>query len=386
MVKLQNIPLVRFLRALARAKHSSRWEELKGIIQQNIGTRPPGNNGLAFLLAPFRQGRRTAQFPPLFQMAAGYWISQSVYVAAKLGLPDAMFRQPQSCQELAVATGAQPDSLARLLRVLCTLGLCREQDGNFALTAQGRPLSSLAPGSLHAMVLTLGEIHYQAWGDLLHSIKTGQPAFDNRFGSGLFQYLTQNAQAGLTFNEAMTDFSGLAAYAVALAYDFSTIRSIVDVGGGHGQFLRTILEMNPHIQGTVLDLPGVIQGASRHLAALDGRCQAVAGDFFASVPPDADTYVLKGVIHDWDDSKGVAILRNCRKAMKPNARLLIVETIVPETKEPSFSSLLDLNMLVMCGGRERTASQFKDLFARAELRMTRIVSTLSPLKVIEARL
>jgi hypothetical protein len=321
----------------------------------------------------------------LFQMATGYWVSQSIYAAAKLAIPDAIGSSLKSCPEIAASIGANEHSLFRLLRALCSIGICAEKSSQFGLTSQGHLLQSDVPGSWRAMVLTLGEIHYQAWGELLYSVKTGQPAFDYVFGMGLFDYLSENVEDGDTFNAAMTDFSGLASYAVLLAYDFSAFRSIVDVGGGHGKFMQGILEIYPQTIGTVFDLPAVIEGTIKRLKYLGTRCSSIGGDFFESVPRGADAYILSGVIHDWDDTSSIAILKNCRNAMGQNGRILVVEMIVPETKAPSFSTLLDLNMLVMSRGRERTASEFRSLFQAAGLDVVRIVSSLSPLKIIEGR-
>ena len=307
MVNLQGVPFGPFLRGLVRARRGQRWSELKQVFRQGIAARFAARTSVS-LLPRIRlwNWRRPAQPPPLFQMAAGYWVSQSIYAAVKLGIPDAMQGTPKSCREIAALTGANEHSLYRLLRVLCSIGLCKEKGDKYELTSQGRPLQSDVPGSLRSMVLTLGQLHYQAWSALEHSIKTGQPGFNHLFGTGLFQYLTENGEAGGIFNAAMTDYSGLVSYAVGLAYDFSTVRSVVDVGGGHGKFLTTILELNSHLRGTVFDLPAVIQGAKEHLAHFNGRCNAVAGDFFTSVPCGADAYVLSGVLHDWDDSSSIA--------------------------------------------------------------------------------
>jgi hypothetical protein len=318
-------------------------------------------------------------------MATGYWVSQSIYVAAKLAIPDAIGSSLKSCPEIAAAIGANEHALFRLLRALCSIGICAEKNGRFGLTSQGRLLQNDVPGSWRSMVLTLGEIHYRAWGELLYSVKTGQPAFDYVFGMGLFDYLSENREDGATFNAAMTDFSGLASYAVLLAYDFSAFRSIVDVGGGHGKFMQGILELYPQPKGTVFDLPAVIEGTIMRLKYLGTRCSSIGGNFFESVPIGADAYILSGVIHDWDDTSSIAILRNCRNSMGQNGRVLVVEMVVPETKEPSFSTLLDLNMLVMSRGRERTASEFRKLFQAAGLEVVSIVSSLSPLKIIEGR-
>jgi DNA-binding HxlR family transcriptional regulator len=385
VVSLEDIPFLPSLRGLLRAKSSPQWNELKQILWHSIAAKFADKRKISLLAwIQYWGSRRSAQPPALFQMMAGYWVSQSIYVASKLGIPDAIQSGPKSCREIAAITGVHENSLFRLLRVLESIGICTRKKERYELTAQGRLLQSNVQGSLRSMALTLGEIHYEAWGNLDHSIRTGQPAFNDVFGTGLFQHLSKNRVDGATFNAAMTDFSGLVSYAVALAYDFSGIQSIVDVGGGHGKFLQTILGMNAYIQGIVFDLPAVIQGTQEHLASMGERCVAVAGDFFNSVPCGAGVYILSGVIHDWHDAQSITILQNCRNAMVESSRILVVEMIVPEA-EPCFSTLLDLNMLVMSGGRERTESEFRSLFQSAKLEVTRIISTLSPLKIVEAR-
>jgi hypothetical protein len=384
MVSPENIPFLPFLRGLIRAKRnaqSAQWRDLKQLLWQNLAVSFSAKRRMS--LPWSRAG--SGQPPVLFQMMAGYWVSQSIYAATKLGIPDAIQGEPKSCRAIAAIIGVHEDSLFRLLRVLENLDICAKKKDKYELTAQGRLLQNNVHGSLSSMALTLGEIHYQAWGDLAQSIRTGEPAFNGVFGAGLFQHLSENGADGETFNAAMSDFSGLISYPVALAYDFSSVQSVVDVGGGHGKFLRTILGMNAHLQGTVFDLPAVIQGTKEHLAQIGERFTAVAGDFFTSVPCGADIYILSGVIHDWDDAQSIIILRNCRNAMVEGSRILVVEMIVPEFAEPSFSTLLDLNMLVMSGGRERTESEFRSLFRSANLQVTRIIPTLAPLKIIEGR-
>ena len=383
MVSLRQIPFLPLLRCLVRSGSSPWRNELKQVLRRELATQISAPRNTSPLLVRTKQP--SEQPPPLFQMATGYWVSQSIYAAAKLAIPDAIGSSLKPCSEIAAAIGANEHSLFRLLRALCSIGICAEKSGRFKLTSQGRLLQSDVPGSWRSMVLTLGEIHYQAWGEFLYSVKTGHPAFDYAFGMGLFDYLSENGEDGATFNAAMTDFSELASYAVLLAYNFSAIRSIVDVGGGHGKFMQGILEMYPQIRGTVFDLPGVIEGTIKRLEYLGARCSSIGGDFFESVPSGADAYILSGVIHDWDDTSSIAILKNCRNAMSQDGRVLVVEMIVPGTKEPSFSTLLDLNMLVMSRGRERTASEFRNLFQAARLEVVRIVSSLSPLKIIEGR-
>jgi hypothetical protein len=330
---------------------------------------------------------RNGSTPILFQMATGYWVSQAIYVAAKLGIADFLKDGPQSCVALATATGADATSLFRLMRALSSVGIFSQLDRDrFALSRLAESLQTEVHGSLRAMVITLGEIHYQACGNLLHSIQTGSPAFNRVFGASLFEYLQQKADTADTFNLGMSNLSSMLAYAVLMAYDFTGISSIVDIGGGQGKLLETILQFNPDIAGTVFDTASTIQRAKQHFGnnARGRRCSYVTGDFFTSVPQGADAYLLCGVIHDWDDNRAVTILRNCRKAMTRTSRVLLVDMIVPDAASPSFSKLLDLNMLVMNGGRERTTAEFCALLNAAGYRLTRTVPTMAPRSVIEA--
>jgi SAM-dependent methyltransferase len=373
---LPSWPLLRFL---ARARRTSLWTELKPLLTLR-------RNRSTFQVKT-GQSNMNPQPPVLFQMATGYWLSQAIYVAAKLGLADLLKDGPKSCDVLAAATGADKQSLFRLMRALSSARVFAHlQNDSFALASAGESLQSNVPGSLRAIVMSIGEIHYQAWGDLLHSIQTGSPAFNKVFGTGLFEYLQRNPEAADTFNRGMTDVSSMLAYAVLMAYDFSGISAIVDVGGGQGKLLRSILQLNPQIKGTVFDLEPAIEMTKQHLGsdACGGRCSAIAGDFFDSVPEGADAYILSGVIHDWDDDHGIRILKNCRRAMARNGRLLLVEVVVPDADAKCFSKLLDLNMLVMTGGRERTKSEFRTLLAAAGYRLTKMVPTMAPQSVIEA--
>ena len=325
------------------------------------------------------------RFPPtLFQMATGYWLSQAIYVAAKLGIADLLENGPQSAATLAAATQSDARSLFRVLRALSSAGILSQmEEDSFALAQLGHALRSNITGSLRAAVVTIGEIHYQACGELLHSVKTGAPAFNRVFAANLFEYLQQNPEAGVAFNQGMTDLASLLAHAVLLAYDFSGITSIVDVGGGEGKFLLSILELHPEMRGIVFDLPNWLCSTESSASGAE-RCSHITGNFFDSVPEGAEAYLLCGVVHDWNDEFAVMILRNCRKAMAKNGRVLIVETIVPETTSHSFSKLLDINMMVMTTGRERTKSEFHTLFEAADLRVNRIVPTLAPQSIIEA--
>jgi hypothetical protein len=318
-------------------------------------------------------------------MASAYWISQAIYVAAKLGIADLLNDGRRSCSEIAALVGADARSLFRLMRALSSLGIfAQTKNEYFALLPLGENLRADIPGSLKAIIVTLGEIHYQACGALLHAVQTGSPGFDKVFGAGLFEHLDQNTDVASSFNEGMASLAGMLAYAVVLAYDFGRVSSIVDVGGGNGRFLETILEIYPEIQGTVFDCATTIERAGRPADRTSRRCSHVAGDFFASVPQGGDLYFLCGVVHDWDDDHAVTILRNCRHAMRATGRLLLLETVVPEDDSMHFSKILDLNMLAMSSGRERTRAEFCKLLTAAGFKMCRIVATMAPQSLIEA--
>jgi SAM-dependent methyltransferase len=320
-------------------------------------------------------------------MATAYWLSQAIYVAAKLGIADLLRNGPQSCVALATSTGSDAPSLFRLMRALSSVGIFAHLGrGHFALSRLAERLQTGVHGSLRAMVITIGEIHYQACGSLLHSVQTGSPAFNTVFGASLFDYLQENTDAADAFNQGMANVSSMLAYAVLMAYDFAGISSIVDVGGGQGKLLEKILQFNPDITGTVFDTASTIEGAQQGFGGdvRKRRCSYVVGDFFTSVPQGADAYLLCGVIHDWDDRRALRILRNCRRAMTEKGRLLIVDMVVPDTDATSFSKLLDLNMLAMTGGRERTQAEFRALLDAADYKLTRIIPTMAPQSIIEA--
>lgn len=327
------------------------------------------------------------QLPAIFEMATAYWVSQAVYAAAKLGIADLLADCPKSCEEIASATGADGSSLFRLMRALASLGVLAMEDRNrFRLAEIGAPLQSGKPGSLRSMILTLGEEHYQAWGRILYSIQSGKPAFDRVFNTPLFEYLENNSQAADIFNDAMTDFTSQAALAIVIAYDFSPIGTAVDIGGGQGALISAILRSNQGMTGIIFDSPSVVGKARERIviAGLAGRCQTIAGNFLESVPNGADAYLLKNVLHDWDDDSAIAILKNCRRAMNDFGRLLVIEVLLPESPKPSFGSLLDLNMLVMSGGRERTEAEYRRLFDASGFLLTKVIATMAPISVIEA--
>lgn len=361
------------LRVLHGAWRTQSWPELKLLLKHRLF---PGTT--------IQKKDQNPAPPVLFQMATAYWASQAIYVAAKLGIADLLQDGPRSSAALAAQTGSDAPSLFRVLRALSSVGVFSQLGKDcFALSRLGDALRSDVPGSLRAIVITIGEIHYRACGELLHSVRTGSPAFNHVFGTSLFNHLQEDARAAEVFNRGMTNLSSLLAHAVLLAYDFSGITSIVDVGGGEGELLIRILELHPEMTGVVFDVANGLGSLRRTMSDAE-RCSYIAGDFFDSVPEGAEAYILCGVVHDWSDDLAVAILSNCRKAMAKNGRALIVEMIVPKTNSASFSKLLDLNMMVMTAGRERTKSEFHALLDAADFRVSRIIPTMAPQSIIEA--
>ncbi len=329
----------------------------------------------------------TAQIQ-MIQLISGFWVSRAIHLAAKLGLADEMQEgQPISAAELAEATGAHAPSLYRLMRALASVGIfVEDEDKRFDLTPLGAILKSNVPGSMRALAISeLGEVHYKAWGDAMHSIKTGEIAFDHVFGMSAWDYFTKHPENAQIFNQSMTELTRLVEGAVLESYDFSSFGKIVDVGGGHGSLLTSILKKNPHAKGVLFDSPQVIGGAQNRIQAegLAERCETVAGDFFEFVPAGGDAYIMKHIIHDWDDKQSVAILRQCRSAIKEDGKLLLVEQVILPGNEPQLGKFSDLIMLVMTGGRERTEQEYSDLYAAAGFKLTNIIQTQSPVSVIE---
>ena len=324
---------------------------------------------------------------PLLQMMTGYWVSQALYVAAKLGIADLLADGPVDCEDLAAATDTHAPSLQRVLRALASVGVFTEvSPGSFALTPLAELLRSETPGSMRALAIMYAEEQYRAWGELLHSVRTGEMAFDHQFGMGYFEYLAQHPEADRVFNEAMTGWTHQLVGAVVDAYDFSPFKTVVDVGGGYGALLAAILRSNPSTRGILFEQPHVVASAEEQLAAAEvaDRCTFVGGDFFAAVPSGGDAYVLSQILHDWDDERCVAILGQCRRAMPDHGKLLVVELVLPEGDEPFLGKWLDLHMLVLLGGRERTAAEYDTLFRAAGFKLARVVPTPPGPSVVEA--
>lgn len=322
------------------------------------------------------------------RMLTGYWSTQAIYVAAKLGLPDLLTNGPRSSDELAQATNVHAPSLYRLLRALASMGVFAD-DGtaHFSLTPLAECLRSDAPGSQRALAIMCGEEHYQAWGELLYSVQTGKTSFDKLYGMPIFEFLSKNLEQAKVFDAAMVGVHGRESAAMTDAYDFSGIGVLADIGGGNGSLLITVLKKYPAMKGILYDLPGVTERAKAHLSAagLANRCQVIGGSFFESVPAGADAYLMRHIIHDWDDEKATTLLRNVHRAMDDRGRLLVVEGIIPPGNGPCFGKLLDLTMLTLPGGKERTEQEFKTLYESSGFELTKIVPTTSEVSVIEGK-
>jgi hypothetical protein len=322
----------------------------------------------------------------MLELIARGLLTQAVVVAARLGIADLVADGPRSAAELAEETGTDPDALARLLRALVALDvLARGDDGRLSATPRSRALEG-GPGSIGTLAAFVGAVTWRSWGALGHSVASGEPAFRHEYGEGLFEHLGRHPEAAGIFQAWMTEQSRLQADALLGVIDLTGVERVVDVGGGRGTLLAALLEANPAVRGALYDLPEVASTAEALAApGVAERAEAVGGDFFESVPEGADRYVLKLVIHDWDDERALRILGSVRRAIPSDGLLLLVEHLLPEGDGYDHAVWLDLNMLVMTdGGRERTEAEYRDLLARAGFRLTRVLPTPGPISVIEA--
>jgi SAM-dependent methyltransferase len=327
----------------------------------------------------------------LRQIAFGLRASQALYVAADLRIADHLAAKPMASAALARLTGADAGALHRLMRALCALGVFSESStGEFALNATGELLRSDVPGSYRAAVLFLvGDVRWRCWSDLLGAVRAGGDGAERTLGMGLFDFYAAHPEESKLHDQAMRSLSAAQVAAVLEVMDLSHAGTVVDVGGGTGELLAAILARNPALRGILFDLPHVVAHAAQVTSAVADRLEIGSGSFFDSVPAGGDTYLLKAIIHDWDDARAMAILRNCRKAMKPAGKLLLLDRELPEPGQPLAASemfLLDLEMLVMTpGGRERTRAEFARLLLDAGLELARTLPTRSPLTIFEAR-
>jgi hypothetical protein len=327
--------------------------------------------------------------PPaiLLHMMTGYWVSQAVYIAAKLGVADHLVDDAQTVETLAAATNVHASSLYRVLRALASVGVFTEvRPRTFALTPLASLLRTDTPDSMAALAIMYAEEQYRAWGNVLHSVRTGETAFAHHFGLAYFDYLAQNPASDRVFNKAMTGYTMQLVGAVVEAYDFSPFKTVVDVGGSYGTLLAAILQSNPSAQGILFDQPHVAAAAGEQLAqnGVAERCTAVGGDFFVDVPSGGDVYLLAQILHDWDDERSREILRCCRRAIPEHGKLLVIELVLPQGGEPFIGKWLDLHMMVLLGAQERTEAEYAALFRDTGFELTRVIPTPAGPSVVEA--
>jgi len=320
------------------------------------------------------------------QMIFGCVVSKSIHVAAKLNIADLITTDgPMNCSELAEKTGAHEESLSRLMRALASIGIFSiDTNGKYSLTPLADCLKADSPVSVKSMAISVGGVFYKAYDELLFSVQTGDDGFKKALGKPVFEYLIDNAEEGKIFDRMMTDIHGGETAPMVDTYDFSVFNTIVDIGGGNGDLISAVLKKNPKVKGILFDLPEVTSRSQSNITArgLSERCKLDSGNFFESVSKGGDAYIMRHILHDWSDADAVTILNNCRKAMNPGAKILVVEAVIQDGNEPSPFKLLDLTMLLI-GGKERTSKQFESLFSQAGLKLNRIVPFQHDLSVVE---
>lgn len=322
----------------------------------------------------------------LGQMITGYWTSQAIYAAAKFGIADLLAEGPKSVEELANATGTKPELLFRLLRALASAGIFAEEgEKQFRMTPLAEPLRSDVEGSQRSLALMMGEAQYQAWGNLADTLQTGDNAYEKVHGKPIFDHLAEQPDKARIFDDAMTGIHGREAGAVLDAYDFSGINVLADIGGGAGRNLIAILQKYPAMKGILFDLPHVIERARPNVeaAGVSDRCQLVSGDFFKAIPEDADAHLMRHIIHDWDDAKSLTILKNCHAALSSGKKMLVIESVIPPGNNPFMAKFLDLTMMLIPGGKERTEKEYRELYEDAGFDLTQIVPTSMEVSVVE---
>ena len=324
----------------------------------------------------------------LGRLVSGFHVTQTIHAAVELGVPDLLADGERTSDDLAQASGADPSTLYRLLRALASLGILHEAEGRrFSLTPLGQPLRGDVPGSMRGWVMLTGrEYVWRSWGNLTNAVRNGENSFRALYGADVFEWRAEHPEESAIFDEAMMSLTAPSTAAVLAVYDFGRFGTIVDVGGGNGTLLASVLAAHPTLRGILFDQAHVVSGAGSVLraAGVADRCDVVAGSFFANVPAGGDAYVLKSIIHDWEDEESVAILRACRASMGPGAVVLLIERDLGGPNENPAAKLSDLNMLVMPGGRERSQQEYAVLFEQAGLRYTNMAVATTGHAVIEA--
>jgi len=347
----------------------------------------------AFLEAPpiagLSESPMTAPQAVVAQILIGPWVAQPIYVLATLGIADELREGPRTVEELAEATGSHAPSLYRVLRLAAMFGVFAEtEDGRFELTPPAHALRTDVPGSLVGLARWVGEDwHWRPWGQLLHTVKTGEQAFAKVHGKTIWDYLEEDRSAAETFNFAMAGHAIQNHSTIIPAYDFSGIDTLCDVGGGEGALLALILEHNPDLKGIVYDQPSVVETTRTRIAeaGLEDRMEAIGGSFFDSVPAGADAYMLTLIVHDWSDPEAIELLRNIRAVIPDDGCLLVLENVIPPGNEFGYGKVVDVEQLVAFSGRERTEEEYRALFEAAGFTLDRIVPTAGPSSVLEGR-
>lgn len=323
---------------------------------------------------------------PLF---TGMWAMQAVAAASRLGIADQLASGPKTPEEVAASSGTHPRATKRLMRALASVGVfAPAAGGRYGLTEAGERLRADNPGTFRdAFIAETDNLHWQSWAKLHDAVRTGAPQPQPVFGVPAFDYYGKHLDEGAQFGKAMENLSRFAAFAVLEAYDFSDAKTILDIGGGNGSMVLSILQRSPHARGLVYDLPYMETPANEQIRAAGAadRVRFQSGSFFESIPSGADVHLMKFILHDWDDAESIRILKHSREAIASGGRLVVIENVVPADPSPHMVHLLDLNMLVMTGGLERTEAEYAELFEASGYRLSRAVPTASPFHVIEAR-
>ncbi len=325
----------------------------------------------------------------MMQMVMGSWVSQAIRVAAKLGVADAIANGPRAIDDLAQEIGVDRARLYRLVRACTSVGVFVEvAPGTFTNNPLSECLRASAPGSMRDLAIAMNAPgHWLPWGHLEEAVRAGGPVTTATLGTDLFSYYERNPEEGAYFHAAMGNLSDFVSSEVVRNYDFSRCELVVDLGGAHGALISAVLLANPFVRGILFDLPHVVEGAATTLQerrVLD-RCERIGGDFFEGVPSGGDVYLLKIIIHDWDDARAIKILRMCRDAMKPSGHVVLIEMVIPEDNSPSPAQLIDLDMMVLTTGRERTEREYAALMRAAGLELERMLRTETPYSVLVAR-
>lgn len=328
-------------------------------------------------------GTEEAVREKILNLLSGEWVSRGLYVVTKLEVADHLQSGSKSIEELGILTSSNPDSLNRLLHMLAGFGVFEEVSfGVYANTDASSLLIQNNPDTLYGLSLFYGEEIHKSWDELLASVQTGTPAFELMFKTPVFSYLKKNPAQALQFQEAMKEKSKAVIQGTLSNYDFSSFRSVYDIGGGHGQFLQAILQKYPHLHGVLFDLPEVIE---KNTTMRSNRCRLISGDFFDSIPSGGDVYLLKSILHDWDDQNAERILKNCRQVMGPKSRLLMIEVVLQPKDQSTYANCMDVLMLAITGGKERSLESFNQMIENCGFVLEHIYPTSTEFSILEIK-